>query len=142
MVSVIGNSNVALNAQVGTIKGNFEMTGGSVGFPVPMGTITDGTFAWFTFKVNGDVKWSGGNFVTGIQGATNGGKAHLWEITGKLTVGANAKIVVANVGGGQQVNGTWDVILYGAVQDATLPSTDAGWTAEKIPNKDGIRVKK
>ncbi|MDY3558595.1 hypothetical protein R5W23_005717 [Gemmata sp. JC673] len=139
-VQIYGNAALGLNAQTATMKGTYEMTGGSIGFPSPLFVGT--AFAWFTFKVDGDALWSGGDFATGIEGAVNMGQAHRWEVKGKLTVGANAKIVATNVGGGQQVNGTWDVIACDTTADATLPATNAGWTAVAIPNKKGFQAKK
>lgn len=139
-VHVVPNSDLGLGGQIGTLKGNYEMAGGSIGFPNALKIGEQ--FAWFKFKVDGAATWSGGDFATGVEGAVNGGEAHRWEITGKLTVDTS-KAVKPRIylAAGGTINFTWDVILCDTTADASLPTGGANYAVEGIMNKKGFRVK-
>ncbi|MCI0705101.1 MAG: hypothetical protein L0241_28910, partial [Planctomycetia bacterium] len=152
-VWMMGNTDLAAEAQTTTIKGTYTMTGGSLGFPFPI-QIGD-NYVFGKFKVDGNVNWSGGTYVPGVNCAANqAGEAHRWIITGTMTVDASGqnkpKIVPTPqfLPPGQQPNGTWNVIVpegQNAKVEGDTPTVEAGWMIEPIMEqgvKKGYKVKK
>ena len=149
------------DVQVATIKGKFAMSGGAIGFEFPSRTGFDNDnkpyFKRGTFKVDGDVAWSGGAFVPGVDAiggnAGNAGKENdtdKWTITGKLTItapnadaAANPKIVPTpqRLPQGQQAKGTWNVIVWGTL-DGNDPAGGNGVTVNKKADKMRFNVTK
>ncbi len=149
------------DVQVATIKGKFTMSGGSIGFEFPSRTGFDNDnkpyYKRGTFKVDGDVAWSGGSFVPGVDAiggnAGNAGKeidTDKWTITGKLTItapnadaAANPKIVPTpqRLPQGQQAKGTWYVIVWGTLAGPN-PDGGNGFTVDKDAPKMLFEVNK
>jgi hypothetical protein len=147
---VLLTSNAALEAarQYATIIGKYTMTGGEFGFhqtPVQIGNEK----VWGWFNVFGDVFWSGGTYLPGLNcapGAPEGGDAHLrnnqWMVTGVMIIDATgaSKPTIGPVPQflpqGQQPGGTWRVIAaqggLGGIHGDD-PIVPAGWSLRPVP---------
>jgi hypothetical protein len=114
-VWLTGNADLPVNQQIATIKGQYQMYGGSVGFGPPI-QIGDG-LEWCKFKVDGDVFWRGGSYVPGIDCGPGGTKANQWVVTGTMTVDTTfvdkptINPAPQFLPQGQQPSGTWEVII-------------------------------
>ncbi len=164
LVFVMPNKNfVGITNQVATVKGTYTMTAGALGtglvdrLTTTVGTVT-GVPVWYTFKVDGDVNWSGGVWVPGVdaRGGAMGNlgsesNADLWMITGKLTITANPvkantpsiKAVTYQAPAGQ-LTGTWNSIKWGTLA-ALSPDPDpqdSGFTVFKNVPGTLFQVKK
>lgn len=105
------------NTDPATLSGNLSFVGGAITF--------EG--AYRTFKVVGDVTWSGGIFGPRLDVSQNG-VTDVWEITGKLTIPNNSTAQVLpntlnwNQATGIPANWRWESLKFGSVQ---LPANNS-----------------
>jgi hypothetical protein len=149
----MGNTALAATqqAQTATIKGDYTMIGGVIGFLGP--TQIGDDLVWSQFKVDGNVYWFSGQYNPGLDcrpdaQANTGNK---WVITGMLNIipipqiSAPSIVPVPQFG---QPSGTWDVIVMdgmGASVQGYAPEVPQGWTLLPVIQNGvvkGYRVEK
>jgi hypothetical protein len=147
-VWLVGNAPLGVAGQVATIKGNFEMTYGTIGFDSPILIGEQQTPTWGLFKVDGNATWSGGTFLPGVDCAYPGpgfGSCNGWTITGTLTIDASKPDkptigpVPQNLAAGQQPWGKWTIIGSPNIVGDT-PTIPQGWFLDTTSNGDGKKI--
>ncbi|MBY0460281.1 MAG: hypothetical protein K2V38_23440, partial [Gemmataceae bacterium] len=154
----------ASDNQTATVKADFAMSGGALGFGGAPGNshtrtryIKPGQAGqpdvpkWMTFLVDGNVAWSGGTFVPGVDasGGANGNgnlqnNADKWQVKKDMNITKPNQNAAANpivnpvpwVPPGQQVaagfKGTWNVIASDGEVKGDDPTAPQGWTVNEI----------
>jgi hypothetical protein len=146
-VWLTSNAGLPSDKQFATIKGNYTMTGGELGFHLSPIQIGD-RLVWCTFKVQGDVFWSGGTYLPGVDGSAEGNMvSNLWFITGTLSIDASQPSkptigpVPQYVPNGQQLpRWQWEVITANNIQGDN-PSIPPGWTLLPVIDSNGVKKK-
>lgn len=126
-VFLIMNPDLPASQQTATINGSFWMSGGQILFSSPIAIGSSPSLVYGTFTVNGDVRWTGGQYKLCVDPA-QAGVSSKWIVNGTLDVpnGGSAQIA-PNYPAGQNpiANSNWTILDANATA-GNMPSLPAG----------------